>query len=142
MTIMIGNLKKTIILANLRMTIVIATLRMTIMITTLGMTIMITNLRMTIMIANLRVPIVTICQFHVVMFRSIHHITGKYTGKPKKKNEKSRIHHSVVVIISKTYLVNSVLTEVIVNTDSENIHEATVVSSIFTYLKELNKKGQ
>ena len=37
------------------------------------------------MIANLRVPIVTICQFHVVMFHSIQHVTGRHTGKPKKK---------------------------------------------------------
>ena len=67
---------------------------------------MIANLRMTIMIANLRVTTVTTCQFHVIMFQSIHHATGNDTGKPKK--------------------ANSVLTEVIV----KNIHEATVVSSI------------
>ena len=44
------------------------------------------HLRMTIMIANLRVPIVAICQFYV-MFQSIHRVTGKHTGKPKKKLE-------------------------------------------------------
>ena len=104
---------------------------------------MIATLRMTIMIANLRVPIVTICQFHVVMFQSIHHITGKHTGKPKKKTKNLEFIiqslPSPVKHIVKRNLANSVLTEVIVNTDSENIHEATVVCSIITYLKQLNK---
>ena len=133
----------TIIIANLRMAIMIATLRMTIMIATLGMTIMIASLRMTIMIANLRVRTVTICQFHVIMFQSIHHVTGKYTGKPKKKTKNlESIIQLLLSSLKHTAKRNPVLTEVIVNTDSENIHKATVVSSIITYLKELNKKGQ
>ena len=67
------------------------------------------------------------------------------TYKEAKEKTKLRIHHWVTVITSKTVkrnLANSVLTQVIVNTDLENIHEAIVGSSIITYLKELNKKGQ
>ena len=37
------------------------------------------------LIVNLRVPIVTVCKFHIAMFQSIHHVTGKHTKKPKKK---------------------------------------------------------
>ena len=78
---MIGKLRMTMI-DNL----IAPTLLMKIMIANLKMT-MIANLRMAIMIANLRVPIVTICQFHVVMFQSIQHVTGRHTGKPKKKRK-------------------------------------------------------
>ena len=79
---MIGKLRMTMI-DNL----IAPTLLMKIMIANLKMTIMIANLRMAIMIANLRVPIVTICQFHVAMFQSIQHVTGRHTGKPKKKRK-------------------------------------------------------
>ena len=34
------------------------------------------------------------------------------------------------------------MAEVVVNADSASIHEATVVSSVIDYLKELNKKSQ
>ena len=42
----------------------------------------------------------------------------------------------------KKKLANSVLAKVVVNADSASIHEATVVSSVIYYLKELNKKSQ
>ena len=57
--------------------------------------------------------------------------------KPSIQLLSSPVKHTV-----KRNLANSVLTEVIVDTDSENTHEPIVVSSIITYLKELNKKGQ
>ena len=67
----------------------------------------------------------------------------------REANEKTRNLESIIQSLSslvkhtnKKNLANSVLTEVIINTDSENICEAAVVGSIITYIKELNKKGQ
>ena len=67
----------------------------------------------------------------------------------REANEKTRNLESIIQSLSslvkhtnRKNLANSVLTEVIINTDSENIREAAVVGSITTYIKELNKKGQ
>ena len=49
----------------------------------------------------------------------------------------SPIKHTV-----KRNLASSVLMDVIINTDSESIHETTIVTSLIDYLKELNKQGQ
>ena len=76
---------------------------------------------------------------------SNNHVTGKHTGKAKKKKNLGSIIQLLSSPVKHTFkrnLANSVVTEVIVNADSENIHEATVVSSIITYLKELNRKVQ
>ena len=65
----------------------------------------------------------------------------------REAKEKTKNLESIIQLLSspvkhtvKRNLANSILTEVLVNTDSENIHEATVVSSMITYLKELNEK--
>ena len=67
----------------------------------------------------------------------------------REANEKTRNLESIIQSLSslvkhtnRKNLANSVLTEVIINTDSENIREAAVVGSIITYIKELNKKDQ
>ena len=67
----------------------------------------------------------------------------------REAKEKTRDTESIIQSLSslvkhtnKKNLANSVLAEVIIYTDSENIHEAAVVGSIITYIKELNKKGQ
>ena len=126
----------------------------------LRMTIMIGNLRMTIMIGNLRMHNdshfendnndsqfestnsnnMSISHSNVSVNTS-HNWKTYREAKEKTKNLEFIIQSlpSPVKHIVKRNLANSVLTEVIVNTDSENIHEATVVSSIITYLKQLNK---